>query len=196
MVAGSHPGHYRANFWVEYWLNNVERMELLIAQSTTLIRERGTSYQRARFVQLMAMRNIRRERYLLGDDTVQLAREAWEAGAESQRRRESGLTIHPFLHALLVRALRRSRPGGSIGSLPGQSAPGAVTLRVRTLTYLTAVARRQGRIERVRDWVRQMNAVYETSPSSQKPSGPDVNYYRGALLGERVLARLARSRTT
>jgi hypothetical protein len=61
---------------------------------------------------------------------------------------------------------------------------GASTLRVRTLTYLMATARRQGRPDRVQTLIDETMASYE--PSMAQPSTRPSVHYPGALLANRA----------
>ncbi len=165
--------------WVHYWLNGVQQMELLIAQSSPVVEEHGTSYQRARFVQLVAMRNIRRERYLVSDDTVALARKALTIAQGHTDAERAALRFVLFFALYLREALEEAeREGHSV--LEWAERAGAATLRIRTLTYLTTAARKRGDLERVKKLVGETLRLCEPSSSSEKLTGLS-GYYPGAL---------------
>ncbi|CAN5925588.1 hypothetical protein BH11MYX4_BH11MYX4_06460 [soil metagenome] len=135
--------------WVHYWLNRVEEMEALIASSRDSLMEHGSPFQRARFVQLVVMLRIRRERYLVTEETVALAREAFELGAELAEADRAALHFVVFFALVLAGALDAAETEGAT-VLAWATRAGAVMLQARCLTYLMVVARRKGQLARVK----------------------------------------------
>lgn len=140
--------------WVNYWLNRVEGMASLIEEARPALVKHGTAFQRARFHQLVAMMNIRKERYLVSDETVRLAREAVAAGASLSEAESAALRFGLFF-SLVLRGSLEEAEGEGLAVLAWAQRSGAATLRARCLTYLSIVARQRRQIDLVKARVSQ-----------------------------------------
>ena len=69
--------------WVFYWLNRVTEMDELSRELRPVIDSVASHLQRARFLRTQWMRNLRHDRYVAREETVQFAREALAASQES-----------------------------------------------------------------------------------------------------------------
>ncbi|MGD0678381.1 MAG: protein kinase [Polyangiaceae bacterium] len=132
--------------WVYYWLARVGDMDATASAIESVIREHGSSSQRSRFFQMRALAHMRRDRYVIRDETLDLARSAVEACSEHGGLAELPMAQHILgfallfasrldaAHSELSRAEALARRCGDAGHL------------ARVLTYLTAVARLRGRV--------------------------------------------------
>ena len=170
--------------WVDYWLNRTSEMHALIEASRDLLMERGSRFQRARFLQLMVMLRIRRERYLVSDETVALAQEASDLGADLPEAERAALHFVAFFTLVLAGALDAADLEGR-AVLAWANRAGAATLQARCLTYLTVVARRKNDVDRVMQLSSDCEVVCVRSQLAD---------YTGALLANRSWAALREER--
>lgn len=170
--------------WVHYWLNRTDEMESLIASTRDSLTERGSRFQRARLLQLVVMLRIRRERYLVTDDTVGLARQAFDLGTDLADSERAALHFVVFFTLVLAGALDAAETEG-MAVLSWANRAGTVMLRTRCLTYLMIVARRKGDIDRARDLVADCDAACAQARLAE---------YTGALLANRAWLALVEER--
>ncbi len=69
--------------WVYYWLGRVEPMNDLIEMIAPLIEKNGSALQRARFFDTCTKRNLRKDRYVIREETLRFARLELSAAKES-----------------------------------------------------------------------------------------------------------------
>jgi eukaryotic-like serine/threonine-protein kinase len=170
--------------WVHYWLNRVEEMESLIESGRDSLMQRGSRFQRARFLQLVVMLRIRRERYLVTQETVTLAREAFDLGAALAEAERAALHFVVFFTLVLAGALDDAETEGT-AVLSWANRAGSVMLQARCLTYLMIVARRKGQVARVTTLATECEAVCLHARLAE---------YNGALLANRAWVALQEER--
>lgn len=166
--------------WVHYWLNRTEEMESLIASSRDSLNERGSRFQRARLLQLVVMLRVRRERYLVTEETVSLAREALVLGSDLAEAERAALHFVVFFTLVLAGNLEAAETEG-VAVLAWANRAGAVMSRARCLTYLMIVARRRGDVARVKELAVDGEAACAQARLAE---------YNGALLANRAWAAL------
>jgi eukaryotic-like serine/threonine-protein kinase len=166
--------------WVDYWLNRMDEMESLIAANRDALNEHGSRFQRARLLQLLVMLRVRRERYLVSDETVRLARDAHDLGADLAEAERATLHFVVFFTLVLAGALEAAETEG-MSVLAWANRAGAVMLRARCLTYLMIVARRKGEADRVTELGVKAEAACAQARLAE---------YSGALLANRAWAAL------
>lgn len=170
--------------WVYYWLNRTEELESLIESSRGVLMQRGSRFQRARLLQLVVMLRVRRERYLVTEETVALAREAFDLGADLVEPERAALHFVVFFTLVLHGSLDAAETEGE-AVLAWASRAGAVMLQARCLTYLMIVARRRGEIERVAALAAQCEAACAHARLAE---------YTGALQANRAWVALREGR--
>ncbi len=170
--------------WVHYWLNRTSEMEALIEASRDSLMERGSRFQRARFLQLVVMLRIRRERYLVSQETVRLAQEAFDLGAGLAEAERAALHFVVFFALVLAGQVDAADVEGRT-VLAWATRAGAVTLQARCLTYLIVVARRRNEVDRVKQLASECEAACSQSQLAE---------YTGALLANRAWAALREGR--
>jgi len=148
--------------WVYYWLGRVPEMDALIGMLRPIIDRYGTPSQRVRFFQSQLQLNLRRDRYVVTEETLGFARAAVMAAdgadpadlAMSQFNYGFALLFHNSLEAAdaeLNKALRLARRAGDTAQ------------QARCLSYLTLTARRRKRLPEVEGYVRQTLQVAAAS---------------------------------
>ena len=170
--------------WVNYWLNRASEMHALIEESRDSLMERGSRFQRARFLQLVVMLRIRRERYLVSEETVRLAQEAFDLGAELSEAEHAALHFVVFFTLVLAGAIDAADVEGQ-AVLAWANRAGTVTLQARCLTYLMVVARRKNEVDRVKQLASDCEVACARSQLAE---------YTGALLANRSWAALREER--
>jgi serine/threonine protein kinase/tetratricopeptide (TPR) repeat protein len=133
--------------WVYYWLNRVDDMEATSAKVAPVMRLGASTTQRSKFTHARAMKNLRRDRYLVGEETLELARQTFEVCSTGQAPLELPmvqffygmcLLLHGSLAAAeieLEKALALAQRAGEFGH------------QARCLTYLAMLARRRGQLD-------------------------------------------------
>lgn len=170
--------------WVHYWLNRTGEMEALIEASRDSLMQRGSRFQRARFLQLVVMLRIRRERYLVSQETVRLAQEAFDLGADLAEAERAALHFVAFFALVLAGQVDAADVEGRT-VLAWANRAGAVTLQARCLTYLIVVARRKNEVDRVNQLASDCEVACAHSQLTE---------YTGALLANRSWAALREER--
>jgi hypothetical protein len=166
--------------WVHYWLNHVEHMDTLIAETRPIVDLHGAPFQKARFLQLLSMRNLRSERYLASGETVALARAAMQAGVAMSDAEVATLRFVYCFTLVLNGAFAEAEKEGS-AVLRWADRAEATTLRIRAVTYLAIAARKQGRVDEVRRLGNTCRSICEHHASSP-PTASVVDYYPGVYL--------------
>jgi class 3 adenylate cyclase len=153
------PGSEWLSSWLEvqgyrmgvlYWLNDTEEYARLIEQVRPFVQTHGSAEQRARFLLDLFQLALRRDRFLVSDETLELAR-----AADAARRATDPLSTFGFAlgFALLWHGDLDQATALLEESLQEAERQGSATLRSRALTYLMAAGRKRGDVGGVRDAV-------------------------------------------
>ncbi|HEY6309833.1 MAG TPA: AAA family ATPase [Streptosporangiaceae bacterium] len=137
-----------ARMSVLYWLNDTETYARLIEQVRPFVEAHGSAEQRAGFLINMVSFLIRRDRYLVTDETVEVARAAYAAAQEAEPSPfwwavfDLGFALlwHGDLDEAAVVLRESLAEGVRRGDLSVQS---------RALTYLMVAGRKRGDVEEV-----------------------------------------------
>jgi len=138
-----------ARMSVLYWLNDTQAHARLVEQVRPYVEAHGSAEQRASFLISMMGFLLRRDRYHVADETVEVARAAYAAARESEPSPfwwavfELGFVL--LWHGDLDEATAVLRE-----SLAEAERRGDVTTRSRALTYLMVAGRKRGDVEEVR----------------------------------------------
>ena len=145
--------------WVQIQLNQllplylqarVPEMTGIIERAQPFVERHATAAQRAHFFIYVALRNLRRDRHLVSEETLSACQTAFAASVESGIPGEIGSTrfwlgcCH-LLRSDLEAAEEQIQAALNIGEQIGD-----VTLQVRCLTFLAITFRRHGQVETVR----------------------------------------------
>jgi len=139
----------QARMSVLYWLNDTAEYARLIEQVRPFVEAHGSAEQRASFLLRVLELSIRRDRFLLDDETVEFARAFYAAAQEAEPSPfwwavfELGFAL--LWHGDLEVATMALRDG-----LAEAERRGDVTVQSQALTYLMVAARKRGDVEEVR----------------------------------------------
>ena len=156
--APDEPGRQWLSSWFDiqdermgilYWLNDTAGYGELIERVRPFVEAHGTAEQRMSFFLSLAGRSLRRDRYLVSDETLEFARAAYaiaQADLSSSR-----WTVFNFAFALLWHGDLDEATAMLRESLREAEHCGDAALRSRSLTYLMVAARKQGDVDAVRE---------------------------------------------
>ena len=138
-----------ARMGVLYWLNDTQTYARLVDQVRPYVEAHGSANQRASFLIDMTSFLLRRDRYHVTDETLEVARAAYAAAQEAEPSPfwwavfELGFVL--LWHEDLDEATTVLRE-----TLAEAERRGDVTTRSRALTYLMVAGRKRGDVEAVR----------------------------------------------
>ena len=132
-----------------YWLNDVEEYTRLIERVRPVVDAHGSAEQRASFFLNLLGLSLRRDRYLVSDETLELARDVRAAVQESV---DSPLwwAVFNLGFALLWHGDLDEATAVLRESLTEAERRGEASIRSRALTYLMVVSRKRGDADAVR----------------------------------------------
>jgi class 3 adenylate cyclase/tetratricopeptide (TPR) repeat protein len=142
----------QARMSVLYWINDTETYARLIERVRPFVEAHGSAEQRASFLISVFSMSVLRERYLLSDETVALARAAYEAAQEAEPS-PFWWAVFDLGFALLWHGDLDEATAVLAESLAESERRGDATTRSRALTYLMAAARKRGDVDAVREAV-------------------------------------------
>jgi class 3 adenylate cyclase/tetratricopeptide (TPR) repeat protein len=133
-----------------YWLNDVEEYARLIERVRPVVEAHGSAEQRASFFLNLLGLSLRQDRYLVSDETLEIARAVTAAVQESEA---SPLwwAVFNLGFALLWHGDLDEATAVLQDSLAESERRGDATTRSRSLTYLMVVARKRGDVAGVRN---------------------------------------------
>jgi class 3 adenylate cyclase/tetratricopeptide (TPR) repeat protein len=142
----------QARMGVLYWLNDTETHAGLIDRVRPFVEAHGSAEQRTNFLLSLVEMALLRERYLLSDETVGLARAAHDAAQEVE---DSPFwwAVFDLGFVLLWHGDLDEATAVLAESLAESERRGDATTRSRALTYLMAAARKRGDADAVREAV-------------------------------------------
>jgi DNA-binding SARP family transcriptional activator len=179
-----------------YWEDRVSDMEAVIERARPLVERVGTPEQRARLLESRCQLGLRRERCAPSDETMWLIEAALAASEEAGWSHgalwaKEGLGFCRLWRGDLDGARR------ALGdALAAAERDGNAAVHVRSLAYLTVVARRRGDVEATRRLAEETSPVAassnaETYVASSKANLAWVAWRGGDLREARALAREA-----
>jgi eukaryotic-like serine/threonine-protein kinase len=146
---------------VYYWLDRVPEMDALIQLLDPLMQAEASPLQRAEYYHARASRNLRRDRYVIREQTLQFSRMYLNA-AEEMGDYGQKLAARFFLGLVLV-LQGQARPGaqelGAALQLAERS--GDPTQQARCLTYLALAARMHSHVKDAASFTRRAVVVSE-----------------------------------
>jgi hypothetical protein len=150
------PDHQRE--WIQchldklhgyYWLRRVPEMNGEIARLRDPLARHGSFQQRARFFAGQMLMSMRRDRYVVTEETLQYAREARQACEGDAQLADLPLMQFGYGFALLFHRSWESAAEELGTALAKARQAGDFALQARCLTYLAVTARLRGQVEDV-----------------------------------------------
>jgi class 3 adenylate cyclase/tetratricopeptide (TPR) repeat protein len=156
--APQEPGRQWLSSWFEiqyqrmgilYWLNDTEGYGQLIERVRPFVEAHGSAEQRMSFFRMLAGWSLRRDRYLVTDQTLEFSRAAYAIAQADPT--SSRWTIFNFALALLCHGDLDEATAMLRGCLREAEQCGDTALRSRSLTYLMVAARQRSDVDAVRE---------------------------------------------
>jgi tetratricopeptide (TPR) repeat protein len=127
--------------WVHYWLNRVNSMQAIVEDLRSLVDNHGSASQRVRLFHGMLQLNLRRDRYAVGEETLEFGRSAVAVCERNPAlpERLMGHFLYGFAllhHGSVDEAESQLQKAMALAHRDGDTAQQA-----RVLTYLTLAAR-------------------------------------------------------
>jgi serine/threonine protein kinase/tetratricopeptide (TPR) repeat protein len=147
--------------WVYYWLGRASEMAALIDAIAPVVATHGSPVQQIRFLQGRFQLNLRRDRYVVTEETLGYARSARRACDRAAQAQLPELAMAQFNYglALLLQNLLDAADAELRGALAVAQRGGDTAHQARCWTYLTLTARRHGRTEEARHHVTKSLSV-------------------------------------
>lgn len=145
--------------WVHYWLAQVDEMRSLVERMRPTVEARGTPAQRARFFQALVNMHLRRERYVVTDESVGFARASLAASLETGDPSAIALARFMLGFQLVFHDEFDEAMDTMLAALDEAEYVGDVTLQSRCLTYVMTIYRRLGRTTEAARWAERTIAV-------------------------------------
>ncbi|WNG58678.1 protein kinase [Archangium gephyra] len=136
--------------WIYYWSGRVEEMADLVERLRPVVERHGAPQQRAQYYQSLLSMHLRRERYLLSDETVEYARRSLEASQETGDMSLVTWACFCLAFALLFHGDLDEAEQRGLKGLALAEQLGDLTTRSRLLTYLTVLYRTRGQVAETR----------------------------------------------
>jgi class 3 adenylate cyclase/tetratricopeptide (TPR) repeat protein len=124
-----------ARMRTHYWFGGTDSMQSISDELTPLVDRHGTPQQRAEYFNQCILRNLRRERYTMSDETVGLGRSYVAAATETNDVGEMAEAHFTLGFILLFGGRVRASTGELEQSLRLARRSGNRTIEVRALTY-------------------------------------------------------------
>ncbi|MBV9949141.1 MAG: serine/threonine-protein kinase PknK, partial [Myxococcales bacterium] len=141
--------------WLHYWRAQLPEMNAILATLRPVIETSGSAPQRAQFFLGLAQAGLRRNRYVVDEETLAFARASRRAGDDPSAAAELPMVQFAYgvvllLHGALAEAETELRAALALARRAGDAAQQA-----RCLTYLTLTARKRQRDAEVRELAAQ-----------------------------------------
>ena len=135
---------------IHFWLGHVPEMTELVEKTRPVVERYGTRVQRASFFERLSMRNLRRDRIVVSEETLEYYRLALAARLELENKTSIGwaryhLGFAYLWHGDLDLAEEQLQAAQVLSEQTGDA-----TLQSRNLTQLTILARKRGQVEETR----------------------------------------------
>ena len=145
--------------WVYYWLDRVPEMETLSRELAPALTSHSSPLQRARYFDALMKCNLRRDRYVIKEETLAFARMAFAAANESRDCSQVLNTQFNLGFVLLFAGLPRDAIVELFQALQLSEQAGEVAQQVRCLTYLSIAHRMLGNVEQTSAWATKCGNV-------------------------------------
>jgi serine/threonine protein kinase/predicted ATPase len=145
--------------WVYYWLGRVQEMNAIVAKLRPVVEKYGTRAQRVRFFENQMMVGMRRDRYVVSEETLGFARSAFEACEDNLEMAELpiaqfGYGFALLLHHSLEAAVRELQAAEALARTAGDTAQ-----QSRALAYLTMTTRMRHLLAETREHAERLLLV-------------------------------------
>ncbi len=136
--------------WSYYWLGHTSDLDRLVQQVGPIVEKHGTISQRARYNETVCLSELRRDRYRVSTQSLELIRKAAAIVRADEISVERTSICFILAFALLLSGSINEADVEMEQVLAEADRLGDVLHRVRALTYLSVVRRRQGNVDETR----------------------------------------------
>jgi hypothetical protein len=145
--------------WHLYFLSRVDELRALIDRVRPAIEARGTPRQRAQFFQAVLHMHFRRDRYQVGGDSLELARNALAAAEEASDPDDLALARFHLAFALTFGGGEAEAEPIYRQALKRVERVGDASLQARFLSYYAILHRRLGHVAETRELAQRALAI-------------------------------------
>ena len=138
---------------VYYWLDQWPQMAELAEKARSAVEQYGTPPQRAKLLNSVAIMNMRRDRYVVLEETLTLNKAALAINQATGTLSEISFAQFEFGFALLWHGDFNEAEEQMFAALRLAERIGDVKHQARCLTYLTITYRKQSQVEKVKDYI-------------------------------------------
>ncbi len=153
---------HNERMWHHYWLAQLDEMTKLANRVQPIIEQYGIPEQRAKFFNGITLLAYRRDRYFITDETLNYSRAAVSASKQSENLNSMRLAHFLLGFSLLWKGELDEGEEQILIALKLTEQAGDIILQSRCLTYLTITYRMQGKVEKVRYYIPQCEAVAQS----------------------------------
>jgi tetratricopeptide (TPR) repeat protein len=201
--AGSAPEWWQSwieiqsdRMWLHYWQAQFHQMADLAEKAQPAVEQYGTPALRSKFFQGLNLLGLRRDRYVISEETMAHARASLEAIRESGNLSAIALAQFTLGFSYLWRGDLDEAEGHLQATLKRAEQVGDVVIQSRCLTYLTILYRKRGQIEEVQHYISRALAVATAGNmleyiSTAKANLAWVKWHEGNLSGAQENGRIA-----
>jgi serine/threonine protein kinase/tetratricopeptide (TPR) repeat protein len=147
--------------WHLYFLSRVAELGTLIDRVKPAIESRGTAHQRAQFFLAVLHKHLRRDRYQVGSDSLELARKALAAAEEASDPDDLALVRFHLAFALAFGGHEAEAEPIYRQALERVERVGDASLQARFLSYYTILHRRLGHVADTLELAQRALAIAE-----------------------------------
>ena len=139
--------------WLYYWQVQLQQMNILAEKARPAVEQYGTPAQRSAIFQGLLLMALRRDRYVVSEETMAHARSSLEAIRESGNLSAIALAQFMFGFSYLWRGELDEADEHLQAALKLAEKIGDVVVQSRCLTYLTILYRKRGQSEEVQHYI-------------------------------------------
>jgi DNA-binding SARP family transcriptional activator len=149
--------------WVHYWLDQWSEIARLTEQARPVVEAYGTPSQNVNFILSLESISLRRNRYVVSEETLASIEEALKISQESGNPGELAWVKFLLGFAYLWYGDLDQAAELMLAALDTAEHRGDVVHQSRCLTYLTILHRKRGQVDQVRDLAARSRAVAVTA---------------------------------
>jgi serine/threonine protein kinase/tetratricopeptide (TPR) repeat protein len=179
--------------WAHYWKDSVAEMEQITRELQPVVLAYGSQSQRARYFHTQALKNLRRDRYVVSEETLALAQNAVRICKQGPALQEFPMIQFLSGFVLFFHGSTSAAEGELSSALAQAERAGEIGQQTRALTYLTLIARRRGLLEKTQTQAERCLALATQAGQREYVAAAHANrawvaLRRGDIAGARTVA--------
>lgn len=182
--------------YLYYWLDRVADMVQLCEVLRPKVQAHGSPSQRARFFQSQMMKNLRRDRYVVNEETLMFAKQAREACEDDPPLPDLPLAQFGYGFALLFTHSLDQADHELQKALTLADRSGDSSVKARCLTYLSVASRMRGMLEETKTFTQRSIDLAQATGTTEYVAAGLANQawaqlHEGDIEGAATLAQRA-----